>query len=470
MNYTHTESDGQLAFSETRYSFLSIPSRLEGFNNSDTTVSRSVSGREVFCFNGKLELAESDRICPVCGGRMHINGHRELVLRHLCFGRSLSVVRFDRVQLVCRCGHSHMQTVPFKAEGHQISVELWQYARDLLALGTYTLKQVAEITGLGKNTVKDIDLKRLKDLYTIDGTKLIRPEKPARMLAIDEFKLHNGHRYATHIIDLDTGHILWISHGKKKQVVYDFIKHVDLEWMGSVEAVACDMNSDFQEAFEEKCPWIQPVFDYFHIVKNFNDKVVCEVRKDEQRRLYEEGLAEEAAALKKTRYILMSNRSTLQAKDAQARTGETITRSGSIFPKEAYVRKEGYEAKYDELLIQNRLLFTLDLVKERLSLAYTRTDKARMADDITWIMDTCTASGNSHLQWFGRLLGNHFEGIIAHATYRISSGRMEGINNKIKVLRRQAYGLPNDDYFFLRLFDASRKNYVRNPLSHKICD
>ena len=367
---------------------------------------------------------------------MHINGHRDLTLRHLCFGGSLSAIHFDRVQLICKCGHSHMQSVPFKADGHQISVELYQYTRDLLALGTYTLKQVAEITGLGKNTVKALDLKRLKELYTIDGTKLIRPEQPAKMLAIDEFKLHNGHRYATHIIDLDTGHILWISHGKKKQVVYDFIDHVGLEWMDSVEAVACDMNSDFQEAFEEKCPWIQPVFDYFHIVKNFNDKVVSEVRK----------------------------------KDAQARTGEPITRSGSLFPKEKYVRKEGYEEKYDELLSQNKLLFTLDLIKERLSLAYSRTDEARMADDITWIMDTCTASENSHLQWFGRLLDNHFEGIIAHATYKISSGKMEGINNKIKVLRRQAYGLPDDDYFFLRLFDVSRKNYVRNPSSHKICD
>ena len=37
------------------------------------------------------------------------------------------------------------------------------------------------------------------------------------------------------------------------------------------------VNSDFQEAFEEKCPHIQPVFDYFHIVKNFNDKVVSEI-------------------------------------------------------------------------------------------------------------------------------------------------------------------------------------------------
>lgn len=470
MHYTHSEADGQLVFSEIRNDFLSIPSRLTGFNNTDTTTKTSFSGREVFCFNGTLDVQESDRLCPKCGGRMHINLRRGVELRHLCIGSALSRVCFDHKQLLCKCGHSHMQTVPFKAEGHLMTIELYQYARDLLALGTYTLKQVSEITGLGKNTVKDIDLVRLKERYTIDGRKLIKPEKPARVLAIDEFKLHDGYRYASHIIDLDTGHILWISHGKKKQVVYDFIEHVGPEWMDSVEAVACDMNSDFQEAFEERCPWIQPVFDHFHIVKNFNDKVVSEVRKDEQRRLYKEGLAEEARALKKTRYILMSRRSTLQEKDEQARSGEPIVKSGSLFPREEYIRKEGYEAQYDELLRQNRLLFTLDLIKERLSLAYSRDDEPTMADDIEWIMDTCAASANEHLLWFGKLLSKHFEGIIAHATYHISSGRMEGINNKIKTLRRQAYGLPDDEYFFLRLFDASRQGYVRNAPSHKICD
>ena len=91
------------------------------------------------------------------------------------------------------------------------------------------------------------------------------------------------------IIDLETGHILWVQEGKKKQVVYDFIDHVGLKWMDGVEAVACDMNSDFQEAFEEKCPHIQPVFDHFHIIKNFNDKVISQVRKDEQKRLLAEG-------------------------------------------------------------------------------------------------------------------------------------------------------------------------------------
>ena len=103
--------------------------------------------------------------------------------------------------------------------------------------------------------------------------------------------------------------------------------------MTNVEAVACDMNSDFEEAFEEKCYWIQPVFDYFHIVKNFNDKVVSEVRKDEQRRLYEEGNVEAARALKKTRYILMSNRSTLQKKDEDA-ASERVIHKGSPFSRQ----------------------------------------------------------------------------------------------------------------------------------------
>ena len=361
-----------------------IPSRLEGFTNKETTLHKACSGRDVICFRGELDLPESDRVCPECGSRMHINNQRELSLRHLCFGNTLSVVSFIRKQMICRkCRHSHKQTVPFKAPDHQITQELLECTRKYLAEGNYTLKQVAELKKKKKNTVKDIDMTRLKELYTVDGTTLIRPEKPARILAIDEFLLHKGHQYATHIIDLMTGHILWISHGKKKQVVYDFIEHMDLEWMESVEAVACDMNSDFQEAFEEKCPWIQPVFDRFHIVKNFNDKVISEVRKAEQRRLYAEGLLEEARALKKTRFILMSSRSTLQAKDEQARSGESIVKAGTIFPRAEYVRKEGFEAKYDELISQNKLLFTIDLIKDRLTLAYSRVEEPLMANDIS---------------------------------------------------------------------------------------
>ncbi len=469
MDYTRKEADGQLAFAQST-EFLRIPSFLYGFSNTNTSIKTSKSERDVFCFEGTLDASEENTRCS-CGAKMHVNNHPQITLRHLPFGSTLSCVTFSRNQYVCpKCKATKMQFIPFKAPKHMVTEELYQYARDLLALGDYTNKEVAAITGLGKNTVKDIDKERLQELYTTEDGKLCKPQKTTRFLGIDEFKLHNGYRYATHIIDMETGHILWIAGGKKKQVVYDFIEHVGMEWMDHVEAVACDMNSDFQEAFEEKCPHIQPVFDYFHIVKNFNDKVVSEVRKDEQRRLYEEGNVEAANSLKKARYILTSSRETLQAKDADAREERPVHKGSSLFKTDDIVRKEGYEDRYNALIQENQLIFTLDLIKEKLALAYSRKDETLMAEDIIGIMDMCKATGNSHFLWFERLLNNHFEGIIAHATYDISAGKIEGINNKIKTLRRRAYGYPDDEYFFLKLFDMSRRDYVRNPKSHKICD
>lgn len=65
---------------------------------------------------------------------------------------------------------------------------------------------------------------------------------------------------------------------------------------------------------------------------------------------------------------------------------------------------------------------------------------------------------------------NHLGGIISYAEYPISNGMMEGINQKIKTIRRKSYGLPDDEYFFLKLFDASRQRgdirSMVDPRSH----
>ena len=427
MDYTTESQIKQVEYSEKSavQECLLLPSALFGFHNTATTVEQTKSGRDVFVLYGELSAHPADSVCPKCGRRMHIHGSYPTCLRHLNFGGKLSCVCFEKSRYYCpACRHR-------------------------------------------KNVVKEIDMKRLQEKYTIDGKKLIQPERQAKFLGIDEFKLHDGHKYATSIIDMETGHILWLAHGKKKAVVYGFIDHVGLEWMDGVEAVACDMNSDFQEAFEERCPHIQPVFDYFHIVKNFNDKVVSEIRKDEQCRLIEEGQPEAAAKLKKTKYILTSSRQTLQRKDEEAADGKVIAGGGTLFPQPEVVRKIGYVERYETLLRENKLFFTIDLIKEKLTAAYALTDEAKMATEISEIMDLCRASENEHLLWFCRLLDSHFEGIIAYATYNISAGKLEGINNKIKTLRRQGYGYPDDDYFFLKLFDASRKSYTQNPKSHK---
>ncbi|WP_408611781.1 helix-turn-helix domain-containing protein [Chordicoccus furentiruminis] len=99
---------------------------------------------------------------------MHVHGGHPIAVQHLNVGGSFGYLSFRRNQLECpHCGATVMQSVPFMADHHRITKELLQYTKDLLATGTYTLKQVSEITGLGKNTVKAIDLKRLQDKYTV---------------------------------------------------------------------------------------------------------------------------------------------------------------------------------------------------------------------------------------------------------------------------------------------------------------
>ena len=467
MHSTNFNASIQPQVSTTGY--LHIPSYLERFVQTLCLEQTDVSGQHtIYECSGFLEADPTERICPVCGHKLHIKSSKETTLRHLPFGDAYTHISFRQDRFFCEhCGHSHMEKIPFKADRHNITKALKTYVEDLLSLNTFTNRAIAEMTGLGSHTVAAIDKARLARKYVKDG-KLKMPDTYSRFLCIDEFKLHNGHQYATHIIDLETGHVLWIARGKKKQVVYDFIEAVGMEWMDHVEAVACDMNSDFEEAFEEKCEWITIVFDHFHIVKNFNDKVVSAVRKDEQNRLKEAGLDDKARNLKGSKYILTSSRESLAKKDAKAEAGAMIQVENTLFGLKPILAKSGYVQRYKQLIKENELLLACDIIKEQLDAAYQSTDENEMARLIIEIIDTCNGTKNRHFEWFGRLLLNHFEGIISHATYKLSSGKIEGINNKIKTLRRQAYGYRDDGYFFLKIIDASRSRPARNPKSHRI--
>ena len=147
MDYIRKEANGQLAFTQST-DFLKIPSCLYGFHNESTSVKTAKSGRTVFCFEGSLDASEENLLCS-CGSKMHVNNHPSINLRHLPFGGSLSCVTFTRNQYACpKCGSTKMQFISFKAPGHMITEELYQYTRDLLASGVYTNKEVAELTGL----------------------------------------------------------------------------------------------------------------------------------------------------------------------------------------------------------------------------------------------------------------------------------------------------------------------------------
>ncbi|MCD8129326.1 MAG: hypothetical protein LUD54_07100 [Oscillospiraceae bacterium] len=95
----------------------------------------------------------------------------------------------------------------------------------------------------------------------------------------------------------------------------------------------------------------------FLIVKNFNEKVIGAIRKDEHQRLADEGNTRAAAVLKKTKYILTSSRDTLRRKDEEAAEGKVISRGGELFPQPVVVRKSGYVQRCEELIRKNQLFF-----------------------------------------------------------------------------------------------------------------
>lgn len=362
---------------------------------------------------------------------MHIHQERTITLNHIPIGESSSEVNADYVRLQCpKCRATKSQEVPFKAFGFRITTQLYAYICIRLSEGL-SLKAISKLVGISADTVRRIDKERMQNLYEDENGQLKIP-KQATILNIDELLLHHRNQYITIITNYETGEVIWIAYGKRKQVVYDFMNHVGKEWMKKVQVVSCAMNSDFEKAFREKYPHIEIVFDYFHIVKNFNEKVISAVRKDLYAQLKKEGKEEEANALKRTRFLLMSNRENLN---------------------------ENQKERLEELLKQNRLLFIADLIKELLHEAYKSEDQKDMAERIKRICELCTQSKNRHFFWFSRLLKRHLFGIVSHARYRISSGKIEGTINKIKTIRRQAYGYRDDHYFFLKILNTTDKGY-----------
>lgn len=109
-----------------------LPSALSGFYNTLTKEAVVESNNRVYCIYGNVLLTNEDRTCFVCGA-------------------------------------TKMQAISLQAEVHMITQALSTYTTERLIRGTYTLKEVAELTGLNKNVVKAIDEKRLRDKYTVDG-------------------------------------------------------------------------------------------------------------------------------------------------------------------------------------------------------------------------------------------------------------------------------------------------------------
>ena len=279
--------------------------------------------------------------------------------------------------------------------------------------GLMTVSDLAAVTGLSWDTVKEIVKGALEKDYGHPRLKELR------YLSIDEIYLGREKKFCTLVIDLESGRIVWVARGKGVEALRKFWRALRLS-KARIAAVTMDMSAAYWAAVVENLPDAAVVFDRFHIVKLVNEKL-----DDLRREMVREATGLMKQTVKGIRYLLLMRRE-------------------NVGPDKL--------PQLEEALKTNEPLNLGYLLKEALGLLWEQRSREAMAGFLKewcqWALDT----GIRQMQQLAKTLTLHARGILNWWEHRISNGRMEGINNKIKTLLRQTYGLRDQRYFTLKLY------------------
>lgn len=362
--------------------------------------------------------------CAACGSHEVTGRGKEVrAFRALPIGGREVTIVLPVPRVECHsCGGVRQVAIPFARPRCTYTKPFERYALDLCR--HMTMLDVARHLGVGWDMIKEMQARDL-------GRRFARPKlKHLRQIAIDEISIGRGHRYLTVVLDLESGRVVHVGHGKGADALKSFWKRLRASH-ARVRAVAMDMSLAYAAAVRKCLPQAVIVFDHFHIVKLFNDKL-SDLRRDLQREAED---AMHKKVLKGTRWLLLKNPENLDDK-----------------------RRE--RERLDEALRLNAPLATAYYLKEDLRQIWEQPDKAtarRVLDD--WIV-RAEGSGIRVLHKFAQTLRAYRNGILAWYDYRISTGPLEGTNNKIKTMKRQAYGFRDPEFFKLKILAIHECDYV----------
>jgi transposase len=278
------------------------------------------------------------------------------------------------------------------------------------------IKHVAEYLRLTWDTVKATDKAYLEErLAAVDLGGV-------EQIAIDEFAIQKGHRYATVIVDPLTRRVLWVGRGRAREDIRPFFELLGVEGRQRLKAVAMDMSPAFEQEVRYQCPLVQIVFDLFHVVSKYGREVIDRVRVAEAQRLQADRPARKV--VKGWRWLLLRNRENVKRED---------------------------RVKLDELLAANRKLATVYVLKDDLKHLWDYAYEGAARRFWEQWYNRAIFSRIEPLKKFARQLKHRLPGILAHCRWPLHTSVLEGINNKIKVIKRMAYGFRDDNYFFLKI-------------------
>jgi transposase len=280
---------------------------------------------------------------------------------------------------------------------------------------------VAEHLRLDWKTVKDIDKHFLEQTFgDTDYNGL-------SVLAVDEIAIHKGHRYMTVVLDYETGRVVWLGKDRTTDTLEEFFNGMNREQKDGLKAIAMDMWDPYIKAVRKSAPHVKIIFDLFHVVHAFN-KVIDKVRIEE----FKKAEKSDREIYKGAKYLLLANRKN--------------------------IRKSEARQQLRQLLEINETISTVMILKDCLKRiwAYEKTGWAEKRLN-EWCILARTVPHKA-VQKFANMLERHAYGILNHCQYPIHTSKLEGVNNKIKVIKRKAYGFHDDRYFALKVIQAFSSN------------
>jgi len=361
--------------------------------------------------------------CPACGSAdVFRSGQFERDFKAPPIGRRPVVIRLPIPRVECRgCGAIRQVKLSLADARRRYTHAFERYALDLCRMTT--IQNVALHLGVSWGTIKDIHKRHL-------ARRFRKPKlKRLRQIAIDEISIGRGQRYLTVVLDLDSGAVVFVGKGRSAESLAAFWRRLASSG-AKVKAVAIDMSPAYIDAVQGNLPKAKIVFDRFHVVKLFNDKL-SELRRQVQSSAA--GLGKDV--LKGTRWLLVKNPENLD-------------------------ERRNEKQRLEEALRLNHPLFTAYYLREDLRQFWEQDSKAAAARVLADWIRRAEASGIGMLRKFARTLRLHRSGLLAWYDYPISTGPLEGTNNKIKTLQRQAYGFRDQEYFMLRIYSLHELNYA----------
>lgn len=361
--------------------------------------------------------------CSACGSADVIHrGEAPRTFLSVPIGCKPSAIALRVPRVECRrCGVARQVKVRF-ADARRTYTRAFE--RYVIEMGRrMTILGLAVHLGVGWDLIKDI-LKR--DL----ARRFARPKlKHLRRIAIDEFAVARGHRYMTTVLDLESGAVVFVGDGKAASALKPFWKRLRPSG-AKIEAVAMDMSAAYRKAVRENLPKAVIVFDHFHVSKLFNEELT-ELRRDLHREL-SDGL--QRRVLKGVRWLILKDPANLD-------------------------EAKGERRRLEEALKLNEPLAMAYYMKEELRWLWKQPGKAFATSFLDGWLRRAQASGVKVLQQMAKSLALYRSGLLAYYDAMITSGPMEGTNNKIKVLKRTAYGYRDHEFFKLKILALHETRY-----------